>query len=129
MQRTVLMNYAKLLARTGLNVQKGQEVRITAEADQAEFVALVAEECYRAGAASVRVEWGYQPLRRLAALRESEDTLGSVAAWEEEKLRYEARTLPARLYIESESPDGMAGVDEGKYARALKAVSYTHRCV
>ena len=121
MQRTVLMNYAKLLARTGLNVQKGQEVRITAEADQAEFVALVAEECYRAGAASVRVEWGYQPLRRLAALRESEDTLGSVAAWEEEKLRYEARTLPARLYIESESPDGMAGVDEGKYARALKA--------
>ena len=58
MQRTALKNYAKLLARTGLNVQKGQEVIIAAEADQEGFVALVAEECYRAGAASVRAEWG-----------------------------------------------------------------------
>ena len=123
MQRTVLKNYAKLLARTGLNVQKGQEVIITAEADQAEFAAIAAEECYRAGAAKVRVEWGWQPLRSLAARSESEDTLGSVAGWEEEKLRCETRTLPARLYLESEDPDGMAGVDAGKYARVLQARS------
>ena len=123
MQKTVLMNYAKLLARTGLNVQKGQEVILVAEADKAEFAALVAEECYRAGAARVRVEWGYQPVRRLAALHEKEEVLGAVAPWEEEKLRQEARLLPARLYLESEDPDGMAGVDEGKYARALRARS------
>ena len=119
MQRTALKNYAKLLARTGLNVQKGQEVIIAAEADKEDFVALVAEECYRAGAASVRAEWGYQPLRRLAALNESETVLGTVAAWEEEKLRCETRTLPARLYLESEDPGGMAGIDAAKYARSL----------
>ena len=119
MQRTALKNYAKLLARTGLNVQKGQEVIIAAEADQEDFVALVAEECYRAGAANVRAEWGYQPLRRLAALNESETVLGTVAAWEEEKLRCETRTLPARLYLESEDPGGMAGIDAAKYARSL----------
>ena len=37
MQKTVLLNYAKLLARMGLNVQKGQEVIISAELDQPEF--------------------------------------------------------------------------------------------
>ncbi len=121
MQKTMLQNYAKLLARTGLNVQKGQQVIICAEADRAEFAALAAEECYRAGAASVRMEWGFQPLRRLAAERESEETLSLVAPWEEEKLRGETHTLPARLYLESESPDGMAGIDEGKYARSMAA--------
>ena len=45
MQKTALMNYAKLLARVGLNVQKGQEVIISAELDQPEFVELAAEEC------------------------------------------------------------------------------------
>ena len=50
MQKTILKNYAKLLARTGLNVQKGQDVIITAQAENEEFVLMVAEECYRAGA-------------------------------------------------------------------------------
>ena len=38
MQKTILKNYAKLLAKTGLNVQKGQDVIITADISQAEFV-------------------------------------------------------------------------------------------
>ena len=67
MQITVLKNYAKLLARMGLNVQHGQEVVITAELDQPEFVAYCVEECYRAGASKVWVEWTHQPISRLGA--------------------------------------------------------------
>ena len=121
MQKTALKNYAKLLARVGLNVQKGQEVIITAELDQPEFVQLAAEECYRAGAAKVRVEWTHQPVSRLSAQYCSEEVLGEVRPWQEEKLRCEVRSLPARLYIESEDPDGMNGTDSEKLARAMQA--------
>ena len=121
MQKTVLMNYAKLLARAGLNVQKGQEVIISAELDQPEFVAMAAEECYRAGASKVRVEWSHQPLDKISADFRSEEVLGEVPAWQAEKLREETRTLPARLYLESCDPDGLNGVDEEKYSRARQA--------
>ena len=121
MQKTVLKNYAKLLARVGLNVQKGQEVIVCAELDQPEFVTYVAEECYRAGASRVRVEWTHQPLSRLAAEYRTEEGLSEVLPWQEEKLRCEVRELPARLYLESEDPDGMSGTDSEKLAHALQA--------
>ena len=47
MKKTVLREYAKLIAKTGVNVQKGQEVFIQAELDQPEFVAMVVDECYK----------------------------------------------------------------------------------
>ena len=50
MKKSVLRKYATLIATVGVNVQKGQEVFIAAELDQPEFVKMVVEECYRAGA-------------------------------------------------------------------------------
>ena len=46
MNKTRLRKYANLIARCGVNVQKGQEVIINAELDQPEFVAMVVDECY-----------------------------------------------------------------------------------
>ena len=46
MKKTVLREYARMIARVGANVQKGQDVIIHAGLDQPEFVALVVEECY-----------------------------------------------------------------------------------
>ena len=45
MKKTVLRKYADLIARKGINVQKGQEVLVYAELDQPEFVAMVVEAC------------------------------------------------------------------------------------
>ena len=65
MKKTVLREYAKLIAKAGANVQKGQEVFITAELDQPEFVAMVVDECYKLKAKKVVVDWSYQPLTKL----------------------------------------------------------------
>ena len=46
MNKTILRKYARLIAAVGANVQKGQEVFITAGLDQPEFVAMVVEACY-----------------------------------------------------------------------------------
>jgi hypothetical protein len=53
MQKSILRRYAQLIVRTGVNVQKGQEVLIYAELDQPEFVAMVVEEAYKAKAKKV----------------------------------------------------------------------------
>ena len=65
MKKTTMQKYARLVARKGINVQKGQEVVINAGLDQPEFVKMLVEECYRAGAGKVIVEWAYQPLAKL----------------------------------------------------------------
>ena len=43
MKKTVLREYARLIVRSGVNVQKGQEVLIYADLDQPEFVQMVVE--------------------------------------------------------------------------------------
>lgn len=123
MQKSILKNYAKLLARTGLNVQKGQDVVIYASIEQQEFALMVAEECYRAGARRVFPEWSYQPLAKLNATERSLEEMSRVMPWEEEKVSKQLRTLPARLYIESADPDRMQGIDFEKYASAMQARS------
>ena len=54
MKKTTMRAYAKLIAVTGARVQKGQEVNIIAELDQPEFVTMLVDECYKAGAAILR---------------------------------------------------------------------------
>ena len=60
-----LKKYAELIAKCGLNVQKGQEVIVRCGLDQPEFVAMCVEECYKCGAERVKVEWSYMPVAKL----------------------------------------------------------------
>ena len=50
MKISILRNYARLIARVGANIQKGQDVIIACDLDQPKFVELLADECYKAGA-------------------------------------------------------------------------------
>ena len=121
MKKTILRNYARLIVRTGANVQKGQSVMVYAGLDQPEFVETVVDECYRAGAAEVEVEWRHQPLTRLSVRHKSLKKLGEVKAWEEEKQRWQAEALPARIHIISDDPDGLDGINQAKYAKAMQS--------
>ncbi len=121
MKKSVLKQYARLIARTGANVQKGQSVLIVAGLDQPEFIELLAAECYRAGVSEVEVEWRHQPLTRLAVRYKSAKKLGEVKAWEEEKQKWQAENLPARIVVLSEDPDGLTGINQAKYAKGMQA--------
>ena len=121
MNKTPLRNYARLIARKGVNVQKGQTVVLFAELDQPAFAEMVVEECYRAGAKTVLLEWQHQPLTRLHVKYRSLETLSHIEEWEIAKLRHRADTLPAMIYLESSDPDGLKGVDQEKLARSSQA--------
>ena len=57
MEEKLLREYARLIARIGAHVNKGDEIWINADLDQPEFVYMVAEECYKAGAKFVEVRF------------------------------------------------------------------------
>ena len=120
MKKTILREYARLIVRTGINVQKGQDVLVMADLDQPEFVKLVVEECYKAKARKVTVIWEYQGLEKLHARYQSVKTLGEVPQWQKERQQYFCDTLPCRLYLISEDPDGLKGVNTEKLAKARK---------
>lgn len=116
-----MQKYARLIARKGINVKKGQEVIVSASLDQPEFVKMVVEECYRAGASKVTVEWSYQPITKLHYRYRSLKTLSTFEKWEIEKLEHKCETLPATIYIESDDPDGLKGIDQSKVSKASQA--------
>ncbi len=118
MKKSVLRAYARLIAESGVNVQKGQEVFITAELDQPEFVAMVVEECYRRKAKKVVVDWNYQPLTRLHVRHQSLTTMSTLDNYEEARWQHYVDTIPCRIYLLSEDPDGLRGVDQEKMAKA-----------
>ena len=113
-------SFAELIVRIGVNVREGQEVVINAELDQPDFVELVVEECYKAGASDVRVEWSHQPLQLLNVKYRTADGLGEVKDWERERLLYRAKTLPAMIYLESSDPNGLDGMDQEKWGQAIQ---------
>ena len=120
MKKTTLRAYAKLIVRCGVNVQKGQEVMIYAGLDQPEFVELVVEEAYRAKAKKVMVEWSHQPLEKLHVRGQSLKTLGTVEDWEQSRQEHFCQTLPCRIYLESDDPDGLKGMNMAKAAEARR---------
>ncbi len=121
MNKLQLRRYAKLLAKTGVNVRRGQWVIVQAELDQPEFVEMVVEELYRAGAGKVTVEWSHDPLIPLDYRYQKEETLEKFEKWELEKLEHKAHELPAMLYLESSDPDGLAGIDQEKFTAVRTA--------
>lgn len=122
MRKSQLKKYAKLLARVGLNVKKGQSVFIAAGLDQPEFVAMVVEECYKAGASEVFVEWSYQPVEKISSNYRTLESLSELKPWAKAKWEYKAKNYACRLFIESEDPDGMSGVDQEKMSAARRAI-------
>ena len=123
MNKTRLKKYAHLIAKCGVNVQKGQEVIIQAELDQPEFVKMVVDECYKLGAKKVSVDWSYQPLMRSHVKYCKESVLGSLDKWQIEKWEHQAEVIPAKIYLISEDPDGLLGINQKKYAKAMASRS------
>ena len=120
MKKSILREYAKLIVRCGINVQKGQEVLVFADLDQPEFVQMVVEEAYKAKAKKVTVEWNYQPLAKIHVRHQSVTTMGTVTELQKARQQHYCDTLPARIHLISEDPDGLKGMNMAKMAKARK---------
>lgn len=121
MDKNKLKSYARLIAGSGLNVQKGQRVVIQCGLDQPEFVAMVVEECYKLGAESVTVKWSYMPVSKLNYIYRSLETLSEVTDIEKAEWQSRVDHLSCLLWLDSDDPDGLSGTDNEKISKANMA--------
>ena len=112
--KEILQSYARLIVGSGANVQPGQVVLLNIAVDQAEFAAMLTEECYRAGAKRVDLEWQCDEVSRLHFEYAAQETLCEVREWEEAKARQMTVDYPCCIIVESEDPDAMAGISPDK---------------
>jgi aminopeptidase len=120
MQLSKLRQFANLTVRRGVNVKPGQDVIVHAELDQPEFVTMVVEEAYLAGARSVRVKWTHLPVSRVSAMMMKEAVMAEIPEWQHAEMAHLVKTLPAQIHIRSVDPDGMKGVDQQKLTNVSK---------
>ena len=121
----ILQKYARLIVRTGANVQSGQVVNLTVSVELHDFAAMVMEECYRAGARKVNIDWRCDDQTRLNYQYADETVLSEVLPWEEEKMKQMVTDLPCRIFIASDDPDALKDIDP----RKLSAVSRSRGAV
>ena len=113
-----LKDYARLLAKRGVNVQKGDEVWVEASLDQPEFVRMTVEELYKAGAAYVEVHWSDDLTTKIRYKKEKLSQLSKIRSYQLARWKYRAKKLPSTLYIMAEDPNVFNGVNHDKLRKA-----------
>jgi aminopeptidase len=105
-------NYADLLVETGLNLQPGQALRISAELAHRDLVRLVAEVAYRRGAIIVQVDWADTPLLKARLVYSAAEHLSYLPDYEVVRHRQMVDERWARLaLVGPEFPDLLDDVD------------------
>ena len=123
MDKRLIKKYARLIVDCGANVQKNQPVTISIAVDQSEFASYLVEECYKKGASDVEIVWDYQPIDKLDYKYQSVENLSKMPKWKVEKLKYKTQTLPCRIIILSQDPDGLKGIDRDKMKK-VRQITY-----
>ena len=118
-----LREYAQLLIRMGLNIQKGQTLIIAAPVDCAWFARMCAEEAYAAGCREVVMNWRDDQLERLRYLHADDAVFDEVPLWRRHFFNDYALEGTAYLAISARDPEALRGVDPDRLTRANRAGS------
>ena len=109
-----LLKYARLIVRTGANVQKAQSVVLNCSVENYDFGRMVVQEAYKAGVKDVIVFWNDVKISRLKYDYASLEVLGNVPAWQAESRNYYAEQKAAVISIIGSDPQAYLGVDSEK---------------
>lgn len=110
--------YARLLIEVGLNVQKGQNLMISAPIECAEFARMCASAAYDVGCREVIMAWKDDLSDRLKYLRAADDVFDIYPEWRKMMLTEHAKGGGALLNIYASDPENMVGVDHSRLSRS-----------
>ncbi|MBQ6867034.1 MAG: aminopeptidase [Clostridia bacterium] len=116
-----LKEYAELLVRVGVNVQKGQDLVITSQVDQASFARLCVQAAYEAGARAVDMAWSDDAIARMTYLNADESVFDVIPEY---RIRFNtdyAEGGACFLHLVSSDPENLKGVDPSRLERAHRA--------
>lgn len=116
-----LQEYARLLVRVGLNVQRGQTLVISSPVECAHFARLCAAEAYAAGCKEVVMNWHDDALGRMKYLYADDAVFDDVPLWRRHFFNDYAQEGAAYLAISASDPENLKGVDGSRIIRAQQA--------
>ena len=121
MENKKLREYAKLLVRVGLNVQKGQRMIISSPVECAFFARMCAEEAYAIGCKEVVMNWNDDAMTRMKYLHAEEEIFETVPLWRRHFFNDAALEGTAYLAISATDPENLKGVDTKRIVAAQRA--------
>lgn len=116
-----LQEYARLLVRVGLNVQKGQRLVISSPVECAYFARMCAEEAYAVGCVEVVMNWSDDAMTRMKYLYAGEEVFDTVPEWRSRFFNDHALEGAAYLAISATDPENLKGVDHRRIVRSQQA--------
>lgn len=116
-----LEEYARLLIRVGLNVQKGQMLVLSAPVECADFARMCAAEAYEVGCREVVANWHDDGLTRMKYLRADDAVFGEVPLWRRHFYNDYAQEGAAYLAISATDPENLRGVESSRLIRAQQS--------
>lgn len=116
-----LDRYAYTIVHTGLNIQPEQELYVSADVTQAPLARLVVRHAYEAGAKNVVVQFGDEGVGRLHYDYKPAEAFLEFPEWRALLQNGMAKKGAAFLFISSEDPEAMKGIDQQKLVNAIRA--------
>lgn len=114
MELSRLKEYAELLAKKGIHVEEGEEVWINSQLDQVDFIRILVEECYKAGAKKVRVRFSDNKIARLNYQYMTLKELCKVSEYSISEYRYMKKNLVSMMHVISDDPNAFNGLSAKK---------------
>lgn len=111
-------DYAELVIRSGLCIQKGQRLSITCPVECADFARLCARAAYDEGCKEVLMRWNDDELTRMKYLHAADEVFDTVNQWDVDYYNTLSDEGAAFLTIYAEDPECLRGVDPGRITRA-----------
>ncbi len=115
--------YAKLCITTGINLEEGQTLVISASVDAAEFVRMAARHAYEEGAKEVHVNWNDGKISKMKYHYAPMEVFEKFPQWYAEGMVSYAKEGAAFLSIINQDPELLKDADPKKIAASNKASS------
>ena len=116
-----LESYARLIIRSGCNIQPGQELLLSISLDCAEFARMLTAEAYAQGARRVTVRYGDEKIARLHYENCALEVFETFPQWQALLNNSMATEGAAILSVLSEDPTALMGIDQAKLVANARA--------
>ena len=121
MDHTMLEKYARLIVKTGVNIQKGQTLVIASPIECAFFTRMIAQYAYEEGARDVVVAWKDELLSKIRFLQAPEEVFEEFPEWQKDFYLSYVKQGAAFVSIAASDPELLKDVNPGRLVKVQKA--------
>ena len=118
-----LCDYAELVLKIGVNLQKGQGLEISCPVEKYQIAEALTEAAYKAGAKLVRIRWNDEKVDRLGYDYAKTEDLVAVPKWLIDSKNYLVENDYCYVAVSADDPSAFKGVPSEKLSAVSQARS------